>query len=759
MNLRALTGTARYAGDIALPGALHVAFLRSDHAHAETRAIDTSAALAVPGVVAVFTGADLAPPGRFRAILLEPTVDDRPLIVPERPVMARERVRHPGELVAMVVAESAAIANDGVEAIAIDWHPLPVVKEAMEAEDPAPPIHAEAPDNRAACVEMGDAVAVDAAFAAAAHVVETSVHLPRVAPLPLEPRAVLARWDGAAFDMWTAHQGGADLRRELCALLDLPAEALRVHCAEVGGAFGARGAAYPEHAALLLAARHLGRPLRWQGSRAEMFLSDYAGRGMRLRGRLAIDGAGRFTAIDISASADLGAYVHPVGAHISVSNPKLGATGAYAIAAARLRVELRFSNSTPLGPFRGAGRPDTALIIERLVDAAARATGRDALALRRRNILQPADFPHTTPLGAVYDSGDYTRMLDRAAELADMAGYPDRARAARAAGRVPGLGIATFVEVAGGGGVPADEIALTLAMRDDGAHVMLETVSKDTGQGHAAAFAPLITERIGLPPSAVHLAESPPETTLEGTGSFGSRTSAAVGGAVSAGLDALCAALVADVAEAESLPPDELDCDAQAIRHRDGRVVTPLGPVIEAAARRGLRVKGRNPMARTYPSGCHIAEVQIDPETGMMDIVRYAAVDDAGRVLSAPHLKAQIVGGIAQGLGNAAAERLVTDSDGQLLNASLMDYGLLRAADMPPLNVETIACPSPTNALGVKGAGEAGTTGAIAALANAVADALAAQGCAPIDMPFTPGRLWATLNGAGPAVQGKPVRR
>jgi carbon-monoxide dehydrogenase large subunit len=746
MNLRALTGTGCYTADVALDGALHVAFLRADHAHADIAAIDTTSALVVPGVVAVLTGADISPVGRFRAHLMQPTVDGRPLVVPERPVLARDRVRHAGELVAMVVAETAATAQDGVEAVVVDWITLDVVSAG--APDSAVAIHPDAPDNYAARVDLGDVAAVDAAFAAAAHVVQAQVELPRVAPIPLEPRALLARWDGEAFDLWSAFQGGADLRRELCAILDLPHAALRIHAAEVGGAFGARGAAYPEHVAMLLAARHLNRPLRWLGTRSEMFLSEYPGRGMRLQGRLAVDAQGRFTAIDVTASADLGAYVHPVGAHISVSNPMLGATGVYAIAAARMRVDLHFSNSVPLGPFRGAGRPDTALIIERLVDEAARATGLDPVAIRRLNMLRPADFPYRTPLGAVYDSGDYGRMLDQAATLGDLAGRPARVRAAEGAGRIPGMGVALFVEVAGGGAMPADEIALALSMRDGSPHVTVETVSKDTGQGHEAAFAPLVAERLGLPVASVSLAESVPGTTLEGMGSFGSRTSAAVGGAVARGLDGLCAALIAAVAEENGLLPDDLTCDAQAIRHRDGRVICPLGQALGAAAQRGVRITARNPVDRTYPSGCHIAEVEIDPETGTLHLTRYVAVDDAGRVLSEPHLKAQILGGISQGIGNAVAEQLVTDTDGQMVNASLMDYTLLRATDMPPVEVAAIACPSPTNALGVKGAGEAGTTGAIAALGNAVADAMAARGCAPIAMPFSPSRLWAALDSA-----------
>ncbi|PZX36753.1 carbon-monoxide dehydrogenase large subunit [Roseinatronobacter thiooxidans] len=744
MNLRALTGAGCYTADVVLDGVLHVAFLRADHAHAEIASLDIADAATIPGVVAVLTGAEIYAPQSFRAVLMQPTADGRPLIVPHRPVLATGRVRHVGELVAMVVAQTPSAAQDGVEAISVDWAPLPVVTSG--APDSAAAIHSEAPDNCAARVALGNEAQVMSAFAAAARIVEAQVDLPRVAPIPLEPRAVLARWDGAAFDVWTAFQGGADLRRELCALLDLPVEGLRLHAAEVGGAFGARGAAYPEHVALLLASRLLDRPLRWQGTRSEMFLSEYPGRGMHMTGRLALDDAGRFTAIDICASADLGAYVHPVGAHISVFNPLMSATGAYAIPAARMQVHLHFSNTVPLGPFRGAGRPDIALLVERLVDEAARATGEDAVSLRRRNMLLVNDFPYKTPLGAVYDSGNFGIMLDRAVRMAELEDHPARVAAAEAAGRIPGLGVALFVEVAGGGALPADEVALTLSMRDGAPHVTIQTVTKDTGQGHAAAFVPLVASRLGVPETSVALIESPPHSVLEGLGSFASRTSAAIAEAVSLGLDSLCTDLVSAVAQETGHPPEDLTCDPQSIRHRDGHVICSLGEALENAAQREFRVIGRAPVGRTFPSGCHIAEVEIDPETGVLQIMRYIAVDDAGHVLSEPHLKGQIVGGIVQGIGNALSERLVTDSNGQMLNASLMDYALPRASDIPQVIVATIECPSPTNTLGVKGAGEAGTTGAIAALGNAVADALARRGHAPVDMPFSPCRLWSALN-------------
>jgi carbon-monoxide dehydrogenase large subunit len=409
-------------------------------------------------------------------------------------------------------------------------------------------------------------------------------------------------------------------------------------------------------------------------------------------------------------------------------------------------VALRFTNVTPLGPYRGAGRPDIALMIERLVDEAAARTGRDPIALRVLNALRPDDFPYPTLAGMAYDSGDYPGLLDRAAATPAWAARQARRDAASARGALTGTGVALFVEVAGGGAVPRDEIRLRLETREGEPHVVIETTTKGSGQGHDAVWRALVADRLALSPSAVSLAESPPDTLLIGAGSFGSRSTSAVGNALAAGCTALIGELVARTAMAHDVDPEGLVCDRQSIRKADGAVLATLGGALAEAAAAGLAVLGAAPVSSTFPSGCHVAEVEIDRETGRLAVTGYTAIDDAGRVVSHGHVEAQIMGGVAQGLGSGLAERLVLDTDGQLLTASLMDYGVPRAADIPNIAVAEHNTPSPANPLGVKGVGEAGTTGAMAAVCNAVADACRSAGVEAPGMPFTPDRLWAVLH-------------
>lgn len=750
---RLVTGRGLYTADRDAAGALRAAFLRADRAHAEIRGIDVDAARATPGVVAVLTARDLPAFGAIPAFLRQPTVDGRPLVVPRRPILAEDRVRHVGELVALVLAESEAAALDGAEAVRVDYEDLPVVVglDAALAEG-APTIHPEAPGNRAATVALGDPAAVEAAFAAAADVVSLTLDLPRLAPAPMENRCVLAAYDAASgrYVLQTPHQGIVEMRRDLAAALGVPGEAIAVEAADVGGAFGARGAAYPEHAALLAAAKALGRPVRWQASRLESFLADYHGRGTRLSGRLALDAEGRFTAIDVALDADLGAYVNPVGAHISVANPAQTLTGCYRIPAAAATFRLAFTNATPIGPYRGAGRPDIAYLVERLVDEAAARRGIDRLALRRANALRASDFPYETPLGARYDSGDYPDLLAGAAEAADWAGFPARRQVAAKAGRLRGIGLALFVEVAGGGPVPHDEVRLTL--RRDGAapRLVVETTSKSTGQGHAEVYRAIVADRLGIAPEAVILAESAGDTPLVGAGSFASRSTAAVGTALVDACAILAERLRALVAARQGEAQGALVVAGREIRRGDGARVATLADALAEAARgeTEIAILGRAPVAATFPNGCHVAEVEIDPQTGVVRLLGYVALDDAGTVLSPERVEGQIMGGVAQGIGGALMERFVSDADGQAVTSSLMDYALPRAGDLPAFQVETRASPSPSNPLGVKGVGEAGTTGALAAVANAVIDALRPHGVDALDIPFTPARVWAALAAA-----------
>lgn len=745
-----LLGNACYTADVSAPDALHVAFLRSDHAHADVAGLDLSMAMAVPGVVAVLTAADLAPLGAFPAFLRQPTVDGRPLIVPRRPVLSEGRVRHVGELIAMVVAETRAAALDGVEALMPEFRALPPVIGLAGGD--APDLHPEAPGNVAAQVAVGDPEAVAAAFASAAHVIETRIDLPRVSPVPLEPLSAVAAHDPSTgtFDIWTPHQGIAEQRRDFCAVLGVPPDAVRVHAERVGGAFGVRGAAFPETVALMAAARRLGRTLRWQATRSEGFIGDYHGRAMRLAGRLALDGDQRFTALDVRIEADLGAYVHPVGAHIAVNNPLATLTGCYDVPAAAAQVVLRFSNAVPVGPYRGAGRPEIALLVERLVDEAAAAAGCDPLALRLRNALPPTAFPHRTPAGFTYDSGDYPRLVALARKASDWDGFAARAEADRQHGLLRGIGAALFVEVAGGGALPTDAVRLEIDTGAQGATIAIVTATQSTGQDHEGLFRALLSTQLGIPETAITLVQSAPIDTPAGLGSFASRTTVQAGSALHDAGKALVAHLLEREAKARGLPPGDLTADPQAIRDGSGQVLCSIAEALDRAARGGrFAVSGQAPAVMTFPSGCHVAEIRVDPETGQTECVGYTAVDDAGRVLSHHAVDGQLRGGIAQGIAGALMDGHGYDDEGQLLTGTLMDYALPRASDMPPVRVLSHDVPSPTNPLGVKGVGEAGTTGALAATCNATAHALRQAATALPDLPLTPNGIWQALRKGG----------
>lgn len=743
-------GKGCFTADIADGGASFAAFVRSDHAHATICRIDISAALAMPGVEAVLTGADCGPFGSFPAFLRQPTLDGRPLVVPHRPVFAGDRVRHVGELVAVVVASTQAVALEASELVGIEYDVRDVITGiASAAAQDAPLIHEDAPGNCAAEVAVGDTGAVATALDASTTVVELTLELPRLAPAPMENRAVVAAFDADAgvYDLWTPHQGIGEIRRDLAAVLAVPAGTIRVHAGHVGGAFGARGAAYPEHAALLAAARKTGRRLRWQATRVESFLSDYHGRGTRLTGRLGLDEKGRFTAIEVRFDADLGAYLNPVGAHINVSNPMQTLTGCYRIPHAAARFGLYFTNAVPIGPFRGAGRPDIAYLIERLVDEAAVRLKIDRLALRRRNVVPVSAFPYKTPAGAVYDSGDYLGLLARASLAADWKGFPKRRRASSKRGRLRGIGASLFVEVAGGGPVAHDEVSLRIDLEENRPVFVIETVSKNTGQGHVESYRRIVAERLGIEPGLVRLDESPADTRLVGAGSFASRSMAAVGEALNDACDKLALALRDVVAGRQGESGAALHVAGDAILRADGSTVAKLRDVLPEASRASpaLAVIGKADVASTFPSGCHIAEVEIDPETGVTRVVSYVAVDDAGNVISPATVEGQIMGGIAQGVGSVLGERIVYDEGGQLVTSSFMDYAMPRADDLPSIEVLTLSCPSPRNRLGVKGVGEAGTTGAIPAVANAVIDALRARGASQLDIPLTSGKIWRAI--------------
>jgi carbon-monoxide dehydrogenase large subunit len=736
-RLRRLRGLGRYTADerfVGEPfsGACFAAFVRSPHAHARVLSVDVAAATTMPGVVLVLTGRDCAALGNF------PVLDriGKGLAIPFRPVLAGDVVRHPGEAVACVIAETAEQALDAAEAVVCEYEALPA---AVGLDDGAPLVHAGAPGNVALRHEAGDSGAVEAAMKAAALVVETAIELPRLSPVTLEPRAAAASWDAerGVYLIRAPHQGVNEMRRDFAAVFGLPADRFHVLSGEVGGGFGPRNIAYPEYAAVMLAARLSGRAVVWNGTRSESFLTDIQGRGVRVRGRLAVDEAGRFTALSMSYDADLGAYISPVAVFANVNNPLQSLTGCYAIPVAYAAFRMMHTHAVPTGPYRGAGRPEMALLVERLVDIAARRLEIDPFVLRDRNVIPVEAFPWTLPSGARYDSGDFVRLMRTAREASDWDGFEGR--------RVPnvrlGRGMALFIEVSGGGGAP-DEAALTLSAVDGRAQLRIETVTASSGQSHARTFALVAGPRLGLPEVSVALVASDPGTVLSGAGSYASRSTIAAGSAVAAAADALSLRLRGVAALRANCSPEDLHLADECVCRMDGsavcRVVDLLGdPMTET---------GRVTPTQAFASGCHVAEVAVDEATGAAVLTRYLAVDDAGVTIDRQAAEAQIQGGIAQGVGEVLGEEAVIDAEsGQPYAASLMDYALPRANDFPSYRVMECNTPSPFNPLGVKGIGEAGTTGALCAVTSAVADALGGRDLPA--MPFTQERLWRVMRG------------
>ncbi|HBK08442.1 MAG TPA: xanthine dehydrogenase family protein molybdopterin-binding subunit [Acetobacteraceae bacterium] len=729
-RLRKLRGQGRYTADERFEGSAYAVFVRSPHAHARVVSVDTTEAAGMSGVVRILTGADCEGLGNF------PVIDrvGTGLAIPFRPVLASDIVRHPGEAVACVIAETQAQALDAAEAVMVDYDALPA---AVGLAEDAPLVHPGAPGNVAMRHEAGDAEAVDAAMKAAALVVETEIHMPRLAPVTLEPRAAAARFDDGVFFIRAPHQGVNEMRRDFAGVFNLPQDRFHVMGGEVGGGFGPRNIAYPEYAAVMLAAKLTGRPVLWHGTRGESFLTDIQGRGVRVRGRLAVDAAGRFTALSMQYDADLGAYISPVAVFANVNNPLQSLIGCYDIPAAHAVFRMMHTHAVPTGPYRGAGRPEMALLIERMVDIAARRLNMDPFALRQRNIIPAEAFPFTLPNGPRYDSGDFDRLMRVAREASDWDGFA--AREAASPGVRLGRGVALFIEVSGGGGAP-DEAALTLSVVDGQAALRIETVTASTGQSHPRTFALVAGPRLGLPEIAVDFVASDPGTGLSGAGSYASRSTIAAGSAVAAAADALSLRLRGMAALRANCAPEDLHLADEAVCRTDGspvcRLVDLLGePMTET---------GRVAPTQAFASGCHIAEVAIDEATGAAVLTRYLAVDDAGVTIDHQAAEAQIQGGVAQGVGEVLGEEAVIDAEsGQPYAASLMDYMLPRANDFPPYRVLECNTPSPFNPLGVKGIGEAGTTGALCAVTSAIADALGGRDLPA--MPFTQERLWRAL--------------
>ncbi len=741
-RVRRVTGAGRYTADERSADVAMAAFVRSPHAHALIRAIDTTEAKAMPGVLGVFTGADCvaANLGNY------PVIDriGKGLIIPYRPTLASERVRHVGEAVALVVAETTAQAMDAAEAIFVDYDMLDATigLTAAVAEGSAL-VHDGTPGNLALRHTVGDADAVAAAFAAAAHVVETSIEMPRLAPVTLEPRAAVGRWDATEgrYEIRAPHQGVIEIRRDLAAVLGVAPDKIHVLNGDVGGGFGPRNIAYPEYAAILLAARSLGRTVSWHGSRTESFLTDIQGRGVLVSGKLALDAEGRFTAMSMDYLADMGAYLTPVAVFAAINNPLQSLVGCYTIPTVFADLRVVHTHAVPTGPYRGAGRPEMALIIERLVDTAARRIGADPLELRARNAIPKDAFPYSLPNGPKYDSADFLALLAAGRERSKWDGFAARREAAKARGLLLGRGATLFIEVSGGGGMP-DESTLTLSAQGRDPALVIETVTGSTGQSHARTFALIANPRLGLSEIHTTLVASDPNTKLSGAGSYASRSTINAGAAVVQAADQIAEQLRRLAGLRANCAPEELSLRDAAVFRADGTMVCPIVDLLDTP----LVAQGKIMPTMAFASGCHVVEVEVDPATGVSTLVRYVAVDDAGVTIDHQAADAQIHGGIAQGVGEVMTEESTIDpASGQMVAASLMDYTLPRADNLPSYDLIACNTPSPFNPLGVKGIGEAGTTGALCAVTSAIYDALDGRDLPA--MPYTPLRVWEALQG------------
>ncbi len=749
---RLLTGRGQYTADHNLPGQLYGHFLRADRAHADIVSLDAKAALAAPGVVAVLTGADAAQAGYKLAHPLAryPGRGGMMIKVPQRAVLAAGRVYYVGQEVALVVAETPRQAQDAAELIEVEYRELPVVVDATAALAPdAPQLHADIPGNLCFDYEYGDEKAVAEAISRAARVTRITLDAVRIVGNPMEPKACLAAYDAAndRYDLYSPTQGMSMIAGALSAMTGIPAAKLRVHARDVGGGFGVRSEAYPEYCAVLLAAKTLGRPVKWTSSRAETIVSDHHGRAALLEGELAMDSDGRFTALRIGWTVNAGAFHSQPGALINTMLASVHANNVYVIPALYGRHRLALTNTTPTTAYRGAARPNVSYLIERLVDEAAREAGIDRVELRRRNLIPKDAFPYKTAT-AMYDSGDPPGLLAQLMEHCDWKGFEARRAEAARRGRLRGLGCAMFIEPSGAGAHPKEQVAIKFG---ESGNLTVYALAGPSGQGHETVFPEIVGEALGLDPERIELRASDPDgPPLEGEGTIGSRSVMAHGGA-------MVVAAREVVKKGLELAAKALEVAAADIEFRDGayRVRgTDLSIRLDEVARRYASEKphpldtvGDGPQPRSFPSGAHAAEVEIDPETGSIAVLRYVAVDDCGRVINPTLTAGQLHGGIVQGAGQVFGEQCVYDPDsGQLLTGSFMDYTMPRADEQPP-EIELFDHPtlSPGNALGAKGAGEAGTTGAVPTLANAVIDALRPRGIHHLDFPYTPQRVWTAL--------------
>jgi carbon-monoxide dehydrogenase large subunit len=744
-----ITGRGRYTDDIAPEGVLHGYVLRSPVPKGSFRVVSTEAARSAPGVHLVLTGADLKHLGDLKSGAMQRQPDGKKAPTRDIPILCRDRVHYVGDAVAFVVADSRALAQDAADLIEVDYDAEEAAASTASALDPGTPlVWPDLGTNRAFTYRLGDAAKSDKAFASAARVTRIEFHNNRLVCNYMEPRAAIGEWktDEDRFVLTTGSQGVHSMQSILSGqVFGIDKSKLRVVTPDVGGGFGPKTFVYREYALVLEAASRLKRPVKWAGDRTEHFLTDAHGRDNAVVAEMAMDGDGRFLALRVKLAANIGAYISQYGPFI----PYVGATmstGVYDIGALDVMIEGVYTNTCPVDAYRGAGRPEAAFLLEKLVDACARDLGIGPDEIRRRNFIKPEQFPYRTPTGRNYDVGEFDGHMTLAMQRAEWAGFEKRLASSRQGGKIRGIGMATYIEAcAFAGSEPAHVV-----LEGDGT-VTLLIGTQTNGQGHATAYAQFISEKLGLPLEKINLHQGDTDRLDDGGGTGGSRSIPLGGVSASRAGEALAEKI-------RRIAADELEASAADIE-LDGGLARIVGTdrsitfaAVAKAAKNPEDLRGFGEFVQdeaTYPNGTHICEVEIDPETGEIEIVRYTIVDDFGATVNPILLAGQVHGGVVQGIGQALTEDTVYGEDGQLLTASFMDYAMPRADLVPFFHFETRNVPSTTNALGIKGAGEAGTIGAAPAAMNAVTDALyRAYGIGHIDMPATPKRVWIAIQAA-----------
>jgi aerobic carbon-monoxide dehydrogenase large subunit len=755
---RFITGRGRYVDDIDLPRQVYGVVVMSPHAHARIKTIDTAKAKAAPGVLAVLTGADVAADklGSLIPVMPEDMGGPKGYRTP-RAILSSGKVRAVGDRVAFVVAETLAQARDAAELVEVDYEPLPAVTTVEEAVKPgAPAVWDENPGNVAVALMMGDKNATDAAFANAKHVVAVKLVNNRVVPSSIEPRVALGQYHPES-DSYTLHatsQNPHGHRAHLSGdVLKVPQTKLRVISPDVGGGFGMKGAIYPEDALVLWASHRCGgRPVKWTSTRSEAFLGDAHGRSQVVSGELALDDKGKILGLRVSALHDMGSHVFDASMVVPLFALKL-APGVYQVPAVLAAGKAVLTNTPPLQPYRGAGRPEATYLIEQLLDRAARVIGIDPIEIRRRNFVPPSAMPHKLHSGIAFDSGDFMHVMDECLKLADWNGFSKRAAESKKNGKLRGRGVGYFIEEAA---IFNDRMVIRF---DPGGTLSILAGTHSHGQGHQTVYAQMVHEWLGVPIETISFIQGDTNEVAVGRGTYGSRSMHVGGNALKKAADAI-------IEKAKPMAAMMLEAAVGDIEFKDGSFhivgtdrAIPLTAVAQSLHRPmflppqfevGLEASGTFAAEPSnFPNGCHVCEVEIDPETGVVALVRYAAVDDVGRIMNRLLCEGQIHGGVAQGVGQALMESVVFDADGQLVTGSFQDYAMPRADDFPELVSELTEVPATTNPLGVKGAGEAGATGAPPAIIGAILDALRPLGIDHIDMPATPDRIWQVIHGRG----------